>query len=127
MMVERISELGTLAVTSNWMWILQEPHDVTPQKTVFFIVTAVKTSNLTANMLPASLILCTLKMEPTRSSKTSALTRATRHHIPEDNIMKKNVLLYDGYHPMSSAYHPMSSAYHPMSLAYLNTFYFALL
>jgi hypothetical protein len=26
---------------------LQEPHGVTPQKTPFFIVTAVKTSNLT--------------------------------------------------------------------------------
>jgi hypothetical protein len=29
------------------MWFLQEPHGVTSQKTPFFIVTAVKTSNLT--------------------------------------------------------------------------------
>jgi hypothetical protein len=69
----RISELGTtLAVTSNrsvlltlflarqflsrWRWrrhvpmkrrFLQEPDGVTSQKTSFFIVTAVKTSNLT--------------------------------------------------------------------------------
>jgi hypothetical protein len=28
-------------------WFLQEPHGVTSQKTPFFIVTAVKTSNLT--------------------------------------------------------------------------------
>jgi hypothetical protein len=42
--VTRIGELGTtLAVTSN----RQEPHGVTTQKTPFFIVTAVKTSNLT--------------------------------------------------------------------------------
>jgi hypothetical protein len=40
--VTKIGELGKLAVTSN-----QEPHDVTSQKTAFFIVTAVKTSNLT--------------------------------------------------------------------------------
>jgi hypothetical protein len=29
------------------MWLLQEPHGLTSQKTPFFIVTAVKTSNLT--------------------------------------------------------------------------------
>jgi hypothetical protein len=30
---------------------LQEPHGVTTQKTPFFIVTAVKTSNLTKNLM----------------------------------------------------------------------------
>jgi hypothetical protein len=59
--VTRIGELGrTLAATSNrrtlqrntnttwyWYFFLQEPHGVTSQKTPFFIVTAVKTSNLT--------------------------------------------------------------------------------
>jgi hypothetical protein len=61
--VTRISELGTtLTVTSNRPTLrrntkmtlssyqtsdLQEPHGVTSQKTAFFIVTAVKTSNLT--------------------------------------------------------------------------------
>jgi hypothetical protein len=52
--VTRIGELGTtLAVTSNrrtlrryTKWFLQEPHGVTSQKTPFFIVTTVKTSNL---------------------------------------------------------------------------------
>jgi hypothetical protein len=69
--VTRIGDLGTtLAVTSNrrtlrrniprflspWWWrryvppkrrLLQEPHGLTSQKTPFFIVTAVKTSNVT--------------------------------------------------------------------------------
>jgi hypothetical protein len=58
--VTRIGELGTtLAATSNQRTLrrrrqvppkrrfLQEPHGVTSQKTPFFIVTAVKTSNLT--------------------------------------------------------------------------------
>jgi hypothetical protein len=54
--VTRIGELGTiLAVTSNRQMLrrntmrefLQEPHGVTSQKTAFFIVTSVKTSNLT--------------------------------------------------------------------------------
>jgi hypothetical protein len=40
--VTRIGELGTTR-------FLQDPHDVTSQKTLFFIVTAVKTSNLTGN------------------------------------------------------------------------------
>jgi hypothetical protein len=39
---EEGSLLGCYAV-----WLLQEPHGVTTQKTPFFIVTAVKTSNLT--------------------------------------------------------------------------------
>jgi hypothetical protein len=52
--VTRIVELGTtLVVTSNRRTLrrnikfLQEPHGVTSQKTPFFIVTAVKISNLT--------------------------------------------------------------------------------
>jgi hypothetical protein len=32
---------------SSETWFLQEPHGVTTQKTPFFIVTAVNTSNLT--------------------------------------------------------------------------------
>jgi hypothetical protein len=49
--VIRISELGTLAVTSNQSTakhqFLQEPHSITTQNMAFFIVTIVKTSNLT--------------------------------------------------------------------------------
>jgi hypothetical protein len=62
--VKRIDELGTtLAVTSNrdtpqrntnrlcilvcdTLWFIQEPHGVISQKTTFFIVTAVRTSDL---------------------------------------------------------------------------------
>jgi hypothetical protein len=47
--VTRIGELGTtLVITSNRLTLrfLQEPHGVTSHKTQFFIVTAVKTSNL---------------------------------------------------------------------------------
>jgi hypothetical protein len=46
-----IGELGKLPVTSNrrTLQFLQEPHDVTFQKTPFFTVTTVKTSNLTKN------------------------------------------------------------------------------
>jgi hypothetical protein len=43
--VTRIGELGTMiAITS--IRLLQESHGVTSQKTEFFIVTTVKTSNL---------------------------------------------------------------------------------
>jgi hypothetical protein len=41
---------------------------------------------LTANV-PSSLILSTLKMEATRSSEMSVLTRLARQHIPEDGIL----------------------------------------
>jgi hypothetical protein len=44
------STLATLmmeAIRSSDTWFLQHSHAVTSQKTAFFIVTAVKTSNLT--------------------------------------------------------------------------------
>jgi hypothetical protein len=40
-----------------------------------------------ANVVPSSPILVILMRETLRSSKTSFLTRATRHHIQEDGIL----------------------------------------
>jgi hypothetical protein len=54
----------------------------------FFLVFLLREIRLlvTANVVPSSLIVVTLMMEATRSSKTSALAKATRRHILEDGI-----------------------------------------
>jgi hypothetical protein len=77
--VGKISELETkLAITSNLLvtvnvvlslnrQFIQEPHGVTSQKTEFFIVTTVKTSNLTRRFLPTcfSSAVGTIPQSPT--------------------------------------------------------------
>jgi hypothetical protein len=42
---------------------------------------------VTANVVPASPILVALMMMATHSCETSVLTRPTRRHIPEDDIL----------------------------------------
>jgi hypothetical protein len=60
--VERISKLGTLAVTVLQLLV-------------------------TANVVPSSLISFSLMMDVMSSSETSVLTRAKQHHIIRDGIL----------------------------------------
>jgi hypothetical protein len=75
--VTRIDELETAVPPKHRF--LQEPHGITSQKTPFFIVTAVKTSNLTSKGLlhiltkPVKRLLYALVLEARGSVVVKAL------------------------------------------------------
>jgi hypothetical protein len=68
--VTKISEIGTLAVTSNRIFLC-----------------SVCQLLVTANVVPSSPILVIMMMEAPSSAETSGITRATRRNIPEDSIL----------------------------------------
>jgi hypothetical protein len=73
---------------SDAVWLLYEP-----------MFHRVRRLLVTANVVPSSPILVTLMTEAKFSSKTSVFKRATRRHIPEDDILltKTNIFGDDGY------------------------------
>jgi hypothetical protein len=78
--VIRNGELGTLAVTSNHTRCEETVYKNSIFRSVLRLL-------VTANVVPRSPILVTLKMEAIRSSETSILTTATEHNIPDDGIL----------------------------------------
>jgi hypothetical protein len=79
----RIGELGArLTVTSNRR-----------TQTHIVFLCCLHRLLVTANVPPSSPIVVTLMMVAIRSSETSVLTRATRHHTTEDGILSCALLV----------------------------------
>jgi hypothetical protein len=61
------------------------------------LLSVVQSVNYHLTLFLAWVIYFTLKMEATRSSETSALTRTTRSHIPEEGFLQKYPSLSEKY------------------------------
>jgi hypothetical protein len=87
--VKRISELGTSAVTSYWSMLWRN----TILFLLYFLFYAIVFLHsmfwllVPANIVPSLLILVTMMMKVTHSSKMSVLTGATWRNIEEESIL----------------------------------------